>query len=153
MKFFVFPGAALALFSLLAGCARVKEKKPTASSIVADTRERDVVNVRKLMGYDYMGNLQRAVTGDERALGSLFQFTDSEGFIGAAADDHCVILKQLLELLGDDKYSRVLAGEPLRIRKAVISALDYAAWDPQRYPRTNAVSPRRHMTNMGTVFQ
>ena len=124
---------------LLVACAT--ERQPTAHSILSDPT--DAAYTAKLTGFDYRKNLESAVRRQPPGLHALFKFTDSESFVGAGADDHCRTLHQLLQLLGDQTFSRELAKESHRVRIAVISSLEYGwgypGWKSSEFPLTYAL--------------
>ena len=101
------------------------------------------IDIKRHTGIDYRKAVDgRAVRKDPAGLHQLFLFTDSNWFIGAFADDHCRTLDQLLHLWGDRAFSAELSREMPRIRKAVVSALDYdGAWNNGEYPLTYALAP------------
>ena len=106
---------------LLTACATAQ--KPTAHGILSDPT--DAVLTAKLTHFDYRKNLESAVRGEPSGLHALFKFTASESFVGAGADDHCRTLHELLQLLGDQAFSRELSKESSRVRIAVVAALEY----------------------------
>jgi len=93
----------------------------------------------KLDGIDYRPILKRAINLDEKALGSLL----SMRFIGEGAETHCENLLQLMRLWGDDRFSKVVAQQPAKIRALVVGSIDYAWADPEwnLYSKTRKTSP------------
>jgi len=108
----------------------------------------ECVAAGKRVGIDYAHALDRAISGDPVGLAELFRFTVSDGFDGAAADNHCSILLGLLQRWSDDAFARVLRREKARIRKAVIDAIDYSfphpGWKRTQFPHTYSLAPHEH---------
>lgn len=99
----------------------------------------DLVHGAKKRGIDYPATVARARRGDVAALGILFRhtlYTD-----GSAADSHCVVLRQLLEILGDGTFSNTLRHEPASLRSKVTEALDFDFGHPweKKFPLTYAL--------------
>jgi hypothetical protein len=101
------------------------------------------------VGIDSLRVLNRAIEGDPAGLDRLFRFTVSDGFVGAAAENHCSILLGLLQRCGDSGFAKVLRHEKRRVRKAVIDAIDYAfpypRWEPTQFPETYSLAPHEHV--------
>lgn len=104
----------------------------------------ECVSAGKRVGIDYRRSLDRAIHGDSAGLSTLFQFTVSDGFVGAAAESHCSILLGLLQRWGDSRFAHALRMQQSRVRKAVIDAIDYSypypGWRPSEFPRTYALA-------------
>jgi hypothetical protein len=83
----------------------------------------DLVYSAKQRGIDYPATVARARHGDPAALATLFRHTPHTD--GSAADSHCVVLRQLLEKLGDQKFSGTLRHESASLRSKVTEALDF----------------------------
>ena len=49
----------------------------------------------------YARSLDRALANDPEGLRHLFRFTTTDAFIGAGAESHCAMLRDLLRYLGD----------------------------------------------------
>jgi hypothetical protein len=99
----------------------------------------DLVYSAKQRGIDYPGTVARARHGDPAALATLFRHTPHTD--GSAADSHCVVLRKLLEILGDRKFSSTLRHEPASLRSRVTEALDFDFGHPwqTRFPFTYAL--------------
>ena len=63
----------------------------------------DLVYSAKQRGIDYPATVTRARRSDLTALAILFRHTPHTD--GSGADSHSVVLRQLLEMLGDQKFS------------------------------------------------
>jgi len=123
------------------GCAS-NSSRNTAEDFDSGPASDVIRTARLVIGFDYRKQWKKAKHHDAAALHSLFHFTDSEGFVGAGADEHCSILQDLLRLWGDRAYARELGMESPKIREAVISALDYHGdpkWKARKYPATYAL--------------
>jgi hypothetical protein len=98
----------------------------------------------KRVGIDYTRSLNRAIAKDSAGLTDLFRFTRTDGFMGAAAENHCGILLGLLQRWGDDAFARVLRRQKPHIRKAVSDAIDYSfpypGWKPAQFPDTYSLA-------------
>jgi len=119
-----------------------------AASVVAarasDTLEAaskwpDLVDSAKGRGIDYPATVALARRGDVAALRVLFLHTPHTD--GSGADSHCAVLRQLLELLGDRKFSDPLRREPRSLRSKVTEAIDFDFGRPwqKRFPLTYAL--------------
>jgi hypothetical protein len=99
----------------------------------------DLVYSAKQRGIDYPATVARARGGDTAAMTILFRHTPPTD--GSAADSHCVVLRQLLELLGDQKFSGVLRREPRDLRSKVTEAIDFDFGHPwqKQFPLTYAL--------------
>lgn len=146
MDYNMRPISLLAIICALAfaGCAS-REHAASPRQILEDGAWNETPTAENVIkqhtGIDYRKAVEAAVRKDPAGLHQLFLFTDSDWFIGALADDHCHTLKLLLYLWGDRPFSAALARETPRIRRAVISALDYDGTEYDRYPLTNAAAP------------
>ena len=113
----------------------------------------DLIYSAKQRGIDYPATVARARRGDLAALAILFRHTPHTD--GSAADSHCVVLRQLLERLGDQKFSGTLRHEPPSLRSKVTEALDFDfahSWQKQ-FPLTYALGshdPRLLKPHNGT---
>jgi hypothetical protein len=96
----------------------------------------DLVYSAKQRGIDYPATVARARRGDLVALVILFRHTPHTD--GSAGDSHCVVLRQLLEMLGDRKFSSTLRQEPAPLRSKVTEALDFDFGHPwqKHFPLT-----------------
>ena len=99
----------------------------------------DLVDSAKDRGIDYPAVVAQARRGDAPALRTLFRHTVHTD--GSGADSHCVVLRQLLELLGDRRFSRALRRESAPLRSRVTEALDFDFGHPWRkhFPLTYAL--------------
>jgi hypothetical protein len=99
----------------------------------------DLVGSAKERGIDYPTTVARARRGDTAALKILFRHTPHTD--GSGADSHCVVLRQLLEVLGDRTFSNTLRGEPASLRSKVTEALDFDFGHPwqKKFPLTYAL--------------
>ena len=99
----------------------------------------DLVDSAKERGIDYPATVARARHGDVAALRIIFQHTPHTD--GSGADSHCVVLRQLLEVLGDRKFSSALRTEPTSLRSKVTEALDFDFGHPwqKQFPLTYAL--------------
>jgi len=99
----------------------------------------------------YTRSLDRALAKDAAGLRHLFRFTTTEAFVGAGAESHCAILRDLLRYLGDRFFARVLHSESAEVRAAVIHALDYAwsypGWQPSRFPATYRIAKHQKISS------
>lgn len=94
----------------------------------------------KLDGIDYRKLLRGAIRRDSASLAGIFRYTANGKLMGEGAESNCDILRQLLRFWGDRAFARVLAAESLKVRIAVIAAIDYAwphpGWQPTDFPLT-----------------
>jgi hypothetical protein len=99
----------------------------------------DLVYNAKQRGIDYAATVARARDGDLAALAIVFRHTPHTD--GSAADFHCVVLRQLLEMLGDLRFSSALRREPAALRSKVTGALDFDFATPwqKKFPLTYAL--------------
>jgi hypothetical protein len=95
----------------------------------------------KAAGIDYVAAVKRAERGERPGLSILFRVTKQ--LDGHGSEIHCVILRQLLELHGDKRFSDALRAEPADIRKRVLESLDFdfaAPWQ-KKFPLTYSLGP------------
>jgi hypothetical protein len=87
----------------------------------------------------YPATVARARHADVAALVILFRHTPHTD--GSGADSHCVVLRQLLEMVGDQKFSSTLRPEPASLRSKVTEALDFDFGHPwqKQFPLTYAL--------------
>ena len=99
----------------------------------------DLVYSAKQRGIDYPATVARARRGDLAALAILFRHTPHTD--GSGADSHCVVLRQLLQILGDQKFSSALRPEPASLRSKVTEALNFDFGYPwqKQFPLTYAL--------------
>ena len=99
----------------------------------------DLVYNAKQRGIDYPATVARARRGDSTALRVLFRHTPHTD--GSSADSHCVVLRQLLEILGDRRFSDTLRRESALLRGKVTEALDFDFGHPwqKEFPLTYAL--------------
>jgi len=99
----------------------------------------DLVYSAKERGFDYPATVARARHGDISALAILFRHTPHTD--GSGADSHCVVLRHLLEILGDQKFSSTLRQERASLRCKVTEALDFDFAHPwqKHFPLTYAL--------------
>jgi hypothetical protein len=99
----------------------------------------DLVYSAKQRGIDYPATVARARRGDLAALAILFRHTPHTD--GSGADSHCVVLRQLLQILGDQKFSSALRPEPALLRSKVTEALNFDFGYPwqKQFPLTYAL--------------
>ena len=99
----------------------------------------DLVRSAKQRGIDYPATVEGARRGDTAALTVLFRHTPHTD--GSGADSHSVVLRQLLEMLGDRRFSNTLRHEPASLRSKVTKALDFDfghSWQ-KKFPVTYAL--------------
>ncbi len=98
-----------------------------------------VFSQARLDGIDYRPILKRAIAFEEAALRSLLAMR----FMGEGADTHSTNLLLLMMLWGDERFSKVVAGQPEAIRGIVVGFIDYSWADPDwsLFPKTLANSP------------
>jgi hypothetical protein len=99
----------------------------------------DLAYSAKQRGVDYPTMVAHARHGDLAALAILFRHTSHTD--GSGADSHCVVLRQLLEILSDQKFSSALRTETMSIRRKVVQALDFDFGHPwqKQFPLTYAL--------------
>ena len=138
----------LAMLPLSSGLAL--NPPPTAAQL-REWAGDECVAAGKRVGIDYPRLLNRAIERDPAGLADLFRFTISDGFDGAAAENHCSIMLGLLQRWGDHRFARILRGQKPRIRKTVIDAIDdtfpHPGWKPTQFPETYSLAPHQHVPN------
>jgi len=72
---------------------------PTAAQL-RESASGECADAGKHAGIDYARSLDRAIAKDPAGLATLFRFTDSGWFDGAAAEGHCAILFGFVAALG-----------------------------------------------------
>jgi len=118
--------------------ARPLQQPPTAAQL-RSWAVGPCVDAGRHAGIDYAHSLDRAIAEDPAGLVTLFRFTDTGWFDGAAAEGHCAILFGLLQRWGDRPFSRVLRAQKKPVRKAVFDAIaSFPYWRPTEFPLTNA---------------
>jgi hypothetical protein len=141
---------ALVAFAATATLGRGLEPTPTAAQLREWSGD-ECVKAGKRVGIDYARSLEGAIAEKPLGLATLFRFTTTDGFVGAAAENHCGILLGLLQRWGDESFARVLPAQKPRVRKAVVDAIDYSfpypGWKPSQFPRTYSVAPHEHTPN------
>jgi hypothetical protein len=72
---------------------------------------------------------------------SVLSFRHTPHTDGSGAESQCVVLRQLLEVLGDQKFSNALRGERVSLRTKVTEALDFDFGHPwqKQFPVTYAL--------------
>ena len=97
----------------------------------------------KAAGVDYVAAVERAERGDSGGLTTLFHVTMH--LDGHGSETHCIVLRQLLERLGDKRFSDALRVESTDIRKRVLESLDFDFAGPwqKKFPQTYALGPHR----------
>ena len=93
----------------------------------------------KLDGIDYRASLRQAIALDKEAIESLFAMR----FMGEGGETHSTNLLRLMHLWDDEQFSKVLSGQPERVRGFVVCSIDYSSADPEwiAFPKTLATSP------------
>ena len=96
----------------------------------------DTVAQAKVAGVDYRESVERARRGETAALATLFRVTSHMD--GSGMTSHCSVLRLLMESLGDQRFSRVLARQSSKVRNGVIHALDFDFGHPwqRHFPLT-----------------
>jgi hypothetical protein len=99
----------------------------------------DLVYSAKERGIDYPATVARARHNDVTALSIVFRHTPHTD--GSGAESQCVVLRQLLEVLGDQKFSTALRRERVSLRSKVTEALDFDFGHPwqKQFPVTHAL--------------
>ena len=132
---------ALLLFSAVQVDAQPRQRPPTAAQL-RDWAAGPCVEAGRRAGIDYAHSLDRAIAEDPAGLATLFRFTDTGWFDGAAAEGHCAILFGLLQRWGDRPFSRVLRAQKRPVRKAVFDAVvSFPYFKSTEFPLTNASAP------------
>jgi hypothetical protein len=130
---------ALGLFRSAVAHARESDPAPDPRQM-RNLSEDPARQARFLLKLDYSRLLEDALAKRPEGFRGLFRFTTSEAFVGAGAESHCIILRDLLRYFGDRYFSRVLRDETSEVRTAVIHALDYTwphpGWRATEYSAT-----------------
>ena len=99
----------------------------------------------KLDEVEYRKLLRGAVACDSAALAGIFHYTANGHLMGEGADTNCEILHLLLVHWGDSRFADVLAREPARVRKMVLTEIGYdwpyPGWIEREYPKTYRLAP------------
>ena len=138
--------ALIAVVLATASLASEREVEPPPNPKQMRDLAEDPARQARLLLHDtaYMRSLDLALAKRASGLRRLFRFTTTEAFVGAGAESHCAILRDLLRLLGDDFFARILRDERPKVRSAVIHALDYAwpcpGWQPSQFPATYGIA-------------
>jgi hypothetical protein len=139
----------VAVIVLIAASAHARPlDRPPSAAQLRQWMGDGCVSAGKRVGIDYTRSLDSAIRGDAAGLRSLFHFTISRAFVGAAAESHCSIMLGLLQRWGDPHFAHALRTEQPRVRKAVIDAIDYAfpypGWHASEFPATYTLAPHEH---------
>ena len=138
----------VAILAILVSCVSqtsvVALEPPQTPAQLREWMGDECVSAGKRVGIDYTRSLERAIDKDSAGLSTLFRFTVTNGFVGAAAENHCGSMLGLLQRWGDRPFARVLRAQKPRIRKAVINAIDYSfpypGWQPAQFPETYSLA-------------
>jgi hypothetical protein len=131
--------SALLLCSAVQVDARPLQRSPTAAQLRDWAAAHECVTAGRHAGIDYPHSVDRAIAGNSAGLATLFRFTDTGSFDGAAAEGHCAILFGLLQRWGDRPFSRVLGAQKRPARKAVFDAVAmFPYFKPTEFPLTYA---------------
>jgi len=132
---------ALLLCSAVSVDARPVQQPPTAAEL-RSWAAGPCVDAGRHAGIDYAHSLDHAIAGDRAGLTTLFRFTDTGWFDGAAAEGHCAILFGLLQRWGDRPFSRLLLAQKRQVRKAVFDAIaSFPYFESTEFPLTAASAP------------
>lgn len=115
----------------------IKAKQRLVNVLQREGHQGGVVAQARIEGIDYGQALNRAVDGNEGALGSLFAMK----FVGEGGETHCANLRDLMIIWGDGPFSSVLAKQAAVVRGWVATGIDYA-WaesDWTLFPKTRAI--------------
>jgi hypothetical protein len=95
----------------------------------------------KDVGVDYVAAVKGAERGDRAGVSTLFRVT--KHLDGHGSEMHCVILRRLLELRGDKRFSDALRTESADTRKRVLESLDFDFSEPwkKKFPLTYSLGP------------
>jgi hypothetical protein len=74
--------------------------------------------------FDYTGYLDKALKGDEAALGELLKF--DAGLDSTAATGHGLVMKSLLGKLGDELFAKKIAAQPVEVKRRLWAGLETA---------------------------
>ena len=133
--------AIIALLCVVSQDALALEPPPTAAQL-REWAAGPCLRAGKHAGIDYAHSLDRAIARDPAGLATLFRFTDTGWFDGAAAEGHCAILFGLLQRWGDRQFSSVLRAQKADVRKAVFDAVGtFPYFKPAEFPLTYASAP------------
>ncbi len=116
-----FPKFFLALFALplLVSCSRNSPANVGGVEVPAE-----LLAAADDAGFDYTGNLHKALQNNDLALATLFSF--SEKTDSAAVGQHGKTLAALLQKNGDEAFSKQLAQQNLAVKRSVWMAFDEA---------------------------
>ena len=78
----------------------------------------------KEMGFDYTGNLDKALKGDDAAIDELLKFDTGQD--SAAAIGHGLVMKSLLERMGDELFSQKINKLPAESKRRLWAELEAA---------------------------
>lgn len=104
-------------------------------------------------GINYYKLARGAAKGELEAMTAYFAITDTDG---GAAEMHCGYFMDVVHLLGDEKWSAFLAGQPLDYRLAVrseyVKAMEMSVFEPMGYlsrhfPKTAALLFRKEIVD------
>ena len=145
----------VSILALLVSCVSqtpvVALEPPPTPAQLREWMGDECVSAGKRVGIDYARSLERAIDKDSAGLSALFRFSVTDGFMGAAAENHCGIMLGLLQRWGDRPFARVLRAQKPRVRKAVINAIDYSfpypGWKPAQFPETYSLASHEHAPN------
>jgi hypothetical protein len=132
---------------LLIGCAA--HSTAPAGFSGRDSTCPKLLEQSRAAGVDYVPTLRKAAKGDDAAMKSLLELTDSKFFSTDAEQCHIEALAELLNRLGDRQFSVALTAETADVRRAVVNGLiielaDYPSAETSRaafadkYPFTAA---------------
>lgn len=104
-------------------------------------------------GINYYRLARGAAKGETAAMKAYFAITDTDG---GAAEVHCGYFMEVIHLLGDERWSAFLAGQPLDYRLAVrseyVKAMEMGVFEPMGYltrhfPKTAALMFRKEIVD------
>jgi hypothetical protein len=127
------------IFAICALFLAAASSVPARDDLEAASKWPDLVDSATERGIDYPATVKRARRGDPTSLETLFRHTPHTD--GSGAQSHSFVLRQLLERLGDQKFSGPLQRQPALLRNRVTKALDFDFGGPwqNRFPRTYAL--------------
>ncbi len=118
------------------------EKDPAGPSEIDD--------VARSHGFDYAAGTRRAARGDAKSLERFFEIAQDAD--GAAAESIAGVPTMVYHLLGDEKFAKFLAGQPLAFRMMVRNRIlsdglmpPASAYLSRHFPQTTRVLLRREM--------
>lgn len=121
-----------------------EEDLPTDEKDPAGESEIDEFARRR--GFNYARVTRRAARGDAKALRQFFELTRDVD--GAAAESHQGVPTVVYHLLGDEKFAKFLAGQPLTfrmmVRKSIAGDGEYLR---RHFPETTKILFRREMVD------